>query len=218
MAGVLSLDIETSNFSYDIGGWDKTHMFEPTVVCTYDGVAKTVFCNRDVSVNADIKPLHPRELGDHLMEHIEKGGAIVGHNIINFDLPVLRDGLDCHAAGVILRKHKDQIIDTSQHLRKATTNVGTQFFIKLEDVCKHTLGRGKLLSSADAPRLWHDGEYETVVKYCLDDAMLNWELWQHGMNTGIVKSRSRWTGDIIDLGVDWKWEKAEIPIHKKHNS
>ena len=30
----LALDIETANFSYEIGGWDKTSMFEPTVVET----------------------------------------------------------------------------------------------------------------------------------------------------------------------------------------
>jgi hypothetical protein len=91
MAGVLSLDIETSNYSYDIGGWDKTHMFQPTVVCTYDGKDTTVFCNHDVNVEGTVHPLHPRDLGEHLMKHIEAGGAIVGHNIVNFDLPVLRD-------------------------------------------------------------------------------------------------------------------------------
>tara|TARA_R110002110_G_scaffold222934_1_gene436804 strand:+ start:247 stop:906 length:660 start_codon:yes stop_codon:yes gene_type:complete len=219
MAGVLSLDIETSNYSYDIGGWDKTSMFEPTVVATYDGDKSTIFCNHDVDVEgADIRPLHPRDVGEHIMAHINAGGAIVGHNILRFDLPVLRDALDCHDAGVVLRKHKDSIIDTSQHLRKATTKIGNQFFIKLDDVCKHTLQRGKTMKSVDAPVQWGQGNHTEVAKYCLSDAMLNWELWLHGVETGIVKSRSRWTGEIVKLEVDWKWEKEETIIHKRHSN
>lgn len=219
MAGVLSLDIETSNYSHDIGGWDKTHMFEPTVVATFDGKDSTIFCNQDITIKgATVLPLHPRELGEHLMKHIEKGGAIMGHNIINFDLPVLRDALDCYAVGEIMKNHKDNIIDTALDLRKATTNIGKQYFIKLDDVCKHTLDKSKTMSSHDAPILWKHGDYQDVADYCLNDAMLNWELWKHGLDTGIVKSRSRWTGEIVKLEVDWKWEKEEIPVHKKHNS
>ena len=129
MTRVMSLDIETSNYSYDIGGWENTHMFDPTVVATYDGEDSTIFCNQDIDMDADVRPLHPRDVGDHIMAHIKAGGALVGHNILRFDLPVLRDALDCHAAGEILRKHKDNVIDTSQHLRKSTTLVGNQFFI-----------------------------------------------------------------------------------------
>jgi len=218
MGDTMSLDIETSNLSYDIGGWANTHMFDPVVVATYDGTDTTVFCNQDIDVDADVRPLHPRDLGEHIMAHIESGGAIIGHNILRFDLPVLRDGLDCHAAGEILRKHKDNIIDTSQHLRKATTEIGKQFFIGLDDVCKHTLHTGKTMKSIDAPSVWRQGRHTDVAKYCIDDAMLNWRLWEHGNETGIVKSRSRWTGDVIDLEVDWTWEKGETPTHRKHSN
>jgi hypothetical protein len=218
MGEVMSLDIETSNYSYDIGGWGNTHMFDPTVVATYDGEDSTIFCNQDIDVDADVRPLHPRDVGDHIMAHIEAGGAIIGHNILRFDLPVLRDALDCHAAGEILRKHKDSIIDTSQHLRKSTTMVGNQFFIRLDDVCKHTLRQGKTMKSVEAPVAWRQGKHTEVAKYCLSDAMLNWRLWEHGNETGMVKSRSRWTGDIINLEVDWTWEKGETQTHKKHSS
>ena len=218
MTGVMALDIETSNYSYDIGGWGNTHMFEPTVVATYDGKDSTVFCNHDIDIDADVRPLHPRDVGEHILQHIQNGGAIVGHNILRFDLPVLRDGLDCHAAGEVLRKHKDSIIDTSNHLRKATTDIGTQFFVRLGDVCKHTLDESKLMDSSDAPQEWRRGNYGSVAKYCLDDARLNYDLWSHGCEHGFVKTRSRWTGDIINMEVDWKWEQGEPPTHRKHSN
>jgi hypothetical protein len=37
MNNVLSIDIETKNLSYEIGGWDKQHLFKVACVCTYDG-------------------------------------------------------------------------------------------------------------------------------------------------------------------------------------
>ena len=219
MAGVLSLDIETSNYSHEIGGWDKTHMFEPTVVATYNGDDATIFCNQDITVKgATVLPLHPRDVGEHLMKHIEGGGTVVGHNIVAFDLPVLRDALDCHVVGRILTKHKDQLIDTAHTLRKASSNVGKAYHIKLNDVCKRTLAKAKTMSSHEAPLLWKHGDYDDVASYCLNDATLNWELVEHGMNTGIVKSRSRWTGEIVKLEVDWKWAKGEDTTHRKHNS
>ena len=217
MSGVMSLDIETANYSHDIGGWANTHLFNPTVVATWDGQDATVFCNHDIDVDADVRPLHPRDVGEHIMAHIEAGGAIVGHNILRFDLPVLRDALDCHAAGEVLRKHKDNLIDTAVLCRSASTDIGKAFFVALDGLCLHTLSQGKMMKSADAPRLWADGDYESVVKYCVDDARLNWQLWDHGAKTGIVKARSRWTGDVSDLRVDWAWAKDEIPIQRKHN-
>jgi len=200
MTDVMALDIETSNYSWEIGGWDNTHLFKTTVVATYDGDNSTVFCDEVDGA----EPLHPRAVGEHILNHIEKGGVLVGHNIIRFDLPVLRDSLDCYAAGEILRSHKDSVLDTSQHLRKSSGMIGNSFFITLDDVCKHTLGIGKtVMTSMDAPIAWRDERYDEVADYCVKDAKLNWDLWRHGADHGFVKSRSRWSGEIVKLEVDW---------------
>ena len=37
MTDIMALDIETGNYSWEIGGWDKHSMFEPTVVATWNG-------------------------------------------------------------------------------------------------------------------------------------------------------------------------------------
>lgn len=46
MSDVLAIDIETENFSHEIGGWGNTHMFSPTVVATWTGDGGTVYCNK----------------------------------------------------------------------------------------------------------------------------------------------------------------------------
>ena len=124
MSKILALDIETANFSHEIGGWNNTSMFEPSVVATWDGDKGTLYCNKSLDVLEDVKDLHPRTLGDDLAEHIAKGGKIVGHNIRTFDLPVLRDALDCWTAGDLLGK-EDAIIDTKLLVNKASLAIVT---------------------------------------------------------------------------------------------
>ena len=113
MSNVLSIDIETANFSWEIGGWNNLSLFEPTVVATWDGQEGNVFTKAKIDdiEGVTVHDLHPQVLGDFLSEHIEKGGQILGHNIISFDLPVIRESMDCWAAGDILSK-RDSIIDT----------------------------------------------------------------------------------------------------------
>ena len=45
---VLAIDLETKNFSYEIGGWDNTHMFLVSTVCTWDGDKGTIYIDKAV--------------------------------------------------------------------------------------------------------------------------------------------------------------------------
>lgn len=67
---------------------------------------------------------------------------------------------------------------------------------KLEDVAKANFGRGKIGSGATVPIQWQDGEYEAVIRYCLDDVRLERDLFfkaQAGEllapNGGVLKMR-----------------------------
>jgi len=194
----MALDIETANYSWQIGGWNNTHLFEPTVVATWDGDEGHVFSKEDLELEgATVHPLHPRELGEHLQKHVDGGGIILGHNLMGFDLPVLKDALDCHYAGELMAKNKECVIDTSAILRSAGTPVS------LGDLCKHTLGTTKLMDSADAPKAWEEGKYREVAEYCLKDAQLVYDLLKHGREEGFVKARNVETGIVDDIEVMW---------------
>jgi len=203
MTDILALDIETANYSHEIGGWDKTAMFEPTVVATWNGETGTIYCNKSLDASAFpegtiLKELHPQVLGDDLLNHIKKGGRILGHNIVNFDLPVLRDGLDCWTAGDLLGK-SDNLVDTSLLCRKA----GVPLY-DLNTLSRHTLADVKSASSADAPLMWKQERYNEVAAYCLKDTQLTHRLWTYGCEHGVVKSRSNETGEIVEIEVNWK--------------
>jgi DEAD/DEAH box helicase domain-containing protein len=202
MTEMLALDIETTNFSHEIGGWGNTHMFEPSVVATWDGEQGTVYANENVEKflpeGTVIKPLHPKTLGEDLAKHVADGGLVLGHNLKGFDLPVLRDSLDCWTAGDLLSKSIEQIFDTSFLLRSIIGHA-----VPLSDACYHTLNKGKLMNSHDAPIEWRKGNYSKVAEYCLKDAELVYELWKHGVDEGFVKARSRTDGVIKEFEVDW---------------
>tara|TARA_R100001509_G_scaffold164979_1_gene144514 strand:+ start:3622 stop:4230 length:609 start_codon:yes stop_codon:yes gene_type:complete len=202
MTDILSLDIETSNYSWEIGGWQNKALFDPSVVATWDGEKATVFSKQEVEVEGiEVHPLHPRALGDHISDFVEKGGKIVGHNIINFDFPVLRDSLDCWAIGDVMQK-TESVFDTKAMFQKASLSHGT-LESSLNILSKHNLNESKLMESVEAPKAWAEGKYEEVIKYCLSDAQLTYDLFMLGRDNGIIKSRSLETGEIVEVQVEW---------------
>ncbi|MAK81789.1 hypothetical protein [Phenylobacterium sp.] len=211
MSKVMAIDIETANYSHEVGGWGNTHMFEPTVVATWDGKEAHVFHKGDLTDNqlrnSDFygvthHELHPRNLGLHLKKHVDEGGIIVGHNIRGFDLPVLRDALDMHYAGVLLSKAlkgQETVVDTSWSVRSVTGKSH-----HLDSLCKHTLGKGKeIMNSTDAPLAWKEGRHAEVIKYCIADCQLNYDLFLHGRNEGFVKGRNEETGIVEEYHIGW---------------
>jgi len=201
MSDIMALDIETGNYSWEIGGWDKTASFEPTVVATWNGNDGTVYCNKSLDIDATVKELHPRTLGEDLAKHVAGGGVVIGHNIKGFDLPVLRDALDCWTAGDILGK-SDVVIDTKHLVQKAATAVG-KVSTTLGMLIKTTLEDNKLMNSEDAPLAWRAGKFDEVAKYCLSDAQLTFDLYQFGKSEGYIKSRQLDTGEIVKIDVEW---------------
>ena len=203
MSDVMALDIETENYSHEIGGWNNTHMFEPTVVATWNGSEGVVYCNKSEAKKflpdgVVLKELHPETLGRDLSNHIAKGGRIVGHNLMNFDLPVLRDSLIVGQQAMLFLNQRNTL---STHLYYCV--VHRRHRIPLSDACRHTLGSDKIMRSEEAPIEWRKGNYGKVAEYCLKDAQLSYELWNHGHQEGFVKARCRESGVVTEYEVTW---------------
>ena len=202
MTDIMALDIETSNYSWEIGGWQNKALFDPSVVATWDGDKATVFSKQEIEIDGlDIQALHPRTLGDHITDFVEKGGKIIGHNILGFDFPVLRESLDCWAITDITQK-ADSVFDTKTMFQKASLPHGN-LETSLNILSKHNLNQNKLMQSIEAPKAWAEGKYEEVIKYCVSDAQLTYDLFMVGRNEGIIKSRSLETGEVVEVEVEW---------------
>ena len=195
---VLAVDIETKNLSYEIGGFGNTHMFQVSTVATWDGNTGTVYVDEPVDSFAKsghvIKSLS--ELKYDLDNHFQKGGSLLGHNIVAFDLPILRDSMDIYCIHKYLKD--ERYIDTSKILLKEH---GERF--QLKNLVKCTMNDAKLMDSADAPKLWKMGQYDEVVEYCMKDTQLVYDLWKYGQTNGIVQAFSLEKAEHKDLEVKW---------------
>lgn len=195
---VLAIDLETKNYSHEIGGWGNTHMFQVSTVCTWDGNNGTIYIDEPVDSlqksGYNIKPIS--QLKYDLDDHLEKGGKLLGHNIVSFDLPVLKNALDIYC----IKKYMDKkaYIDTSRDIASVT---GERF--TLSNLVTKTLGDDKTMTSADAPVVWKNGGYSEVAEYCLKDCELVYDLWKYGQENSFVKGYSIEKEEEVELGVEW---------------
>ena len=195
---VLAIDLETKNYAHEIGGWNNTHMFRVSTVCTWDGDKGTIYIDKAVDDlnkgNVEVKPIS--QLKFDLDDHIEKGGKLLGHNIISFDLPILKNALDIYC----IKKYMDKkaFIDTIQYINKEYVER-----YSLSNLVQNTLDSDKIMNSEDAPVVWKAGGYEEVAKYCLKDCELVYDLWKHGQENEVVKGLSYDQEKVIELKVRW---------------
>ena len=184
---VMAIDLETKNFAHEIGGWGNTHMFQVSTVCTWDGDVGNIYIDKNVDSleksNVNIKPLS--QLKFDLDDFRQDGGYLLGHNIVAFDLPVLKNAMDIYCI-----KH---YLDEKAH--------GERY--SLSNLCQHTLGLDKIMDSADAPVVWKSGGFMEVAEYCLKDCQLVFDLWKHGQNNSIVKGYSIDNEKMKELEVKW---------------
>ncbi len=195
---VLALDIETKNYSHEIGGWGNTHMFQVSTVCTWDGNQGTVYIDEPIKSirksNVSVKPLS--QLKFDLDDHRQNDGILLGHNIVAFDLAVLKNAMDIYC----IKEYLDDkaYIDTSRILNKQH---GERY--SLSNLVHHTLGAEKLMDSADAPLVWKAGKFTEVADYCLKDCELVYDLWVHGKENKMVKGFSIEKEEMKELEVIW---------------
>ena len=198
MSDVLAIDLETKNYSYDIGGWGNTHMFQVSTVCTWDGDKGTIYIDKAVDdlkkSNVEVKPIS--QLKFDLDDHLQKGGLLLGHNIAGFDLPVLRDSLDIFCIQKYI--NKKAYIDTS---REVSTVMGERY--SLNNLVTHTLEDAKIMHSEDAPKVWKAGGYTEVAEYCLKDCELVFDLWKYGIDNGVVKGFDMNEEEMKEIEVNW---------------
>jgi len=196
---VLAIDLETKNYSHDIGGWGNTHMFLVSTVTTWNGDTGTVYVDEPVSdtfSKSGIQTKSIRELKFDLDDLHKEGGILLGHNIAAFDLPVLRDAMDIYCINKYF--NTKQYLDTSRMISTITKQR-----YSLNNLVQHTLGSEKIMDSADAPVVWKAGGYEEVAKYCVKDCQLVYDLWKHGKDNGFVKGYSIDNEEETKMEVEW---------------
>ncbi|MBT4661736.1 MAG: hypothetical protein HOG73_05265 [Candidatus Marinimicrobia bacterium] len=176
---IISLDIETANLDMvaeglsfsDPKGWRTScvciHNSTTDITNTYvhpDMVDKVAEEDGYANLYSFTK------LQYHLRQKRNEGYTLLTHNGVGFDLPILsksiKDGGVGGCASLLKKWPKEAMMDTCAVLTKAT---GERY--RLNHLIHGLLGeeQSKLMDAANAPKEWAKGNYEDVIRYCIDD-------------------------------------------------
>lgn len=134
---------------------------------------------------------------------LEGASYVIGYNVKNFDLNVLQG----YYPGKIDHFASFDILDDIKN------KIG--YRLGLNDVITATLGKKKTGHGLLAIEYYHEGKWDELKRYCLDDALLTKELFDFGLKTGEIfymnergKSSIKvdWTKYMEDSGV------SDVPL------
>jgi len=123
----------------------------------------------------------------------ETADRIVGFNSVDFDMVALKP----YYLGDLLKLPNFDIL---QEIEK---KVGHR--VKLDAIAKETLKIQKGGSGLDAITYYHNGEWEKLIKYCLQDVIITRDLYLHALKNGELKYKNKWN-ELVTVGVDFGYQ------------
>ncbi len=176
---MIFLDIETKSGVFEHGD-DAMKKMEISYAGCIDYDTKELTSIWD-------KPEDYKKLGDLLFST----DMVAGYNLISFDMPIIANYLGEKVMDI-------PMLDLMVAFQKAAG-----FRIKLDNLCKATLGKGKIGSGLDAVKYYAAGELDKLKKYCDEDVRLTMELYDWGKEHGKVKYLDR-SGFVVEMPIDWE--------------
>ena len=176
----IVFDIETSNTFSDVGSSNPADL-DMAVVAIHDSETSD-FSTYEISELQTLWPI------------IEKADILIGFNSDHFDIPLLNK----YYSGDL---SKIRSLDILSEVKKS---IGRR--IKLDNIAKATLGRGKIGDGLEAIVWWRNGEKDKVKEYCIDDVRLTKEIYDYALRNNMLKYNDG--NNIVNIKLDTgAWEK-----------
>lgn len=180
----IVFDLETKKQFSDVGGRENMYLLGVSVLSAYS-------YEKDKFYAFEEKELR------YFEEMAKSAGCLVGFNIKGFDLPVLQPYVSLNTALLPAVDMMDDVVR------------GVGFRISLDNLCKTTLGAGKIADGLDAVRWWREGKIDEIKKYCTEDVRLTRDLYEYGKRHGHILFHSRETGGRMSIPVSWAGENSK---------
>lgn len=179
-------DCETSNIFEEVGSKDPTAL-DLSVVCIYE-------------YDTDKYSSYTKEQLKDLWPILEKADLLIGYNSDHFDIPLLGK----YYSGSLSK------IKSLDIMKEIKNSLGRR--IKLDTIAEATLGKKKIGHGLEATNWWKQGEYEKVIKYCLEDVKITKEVYEFALKNGILKYKDAGTIKDIKINTSEWHEKNDTAI------
>lgn len=154
MSQPIVLDLETKKTFQEVGGQHADKLGVSVVgVYSYEDDAFYTFVEKEF---------------DRLFRLLERSSAIIGFNINSFDLPVLQP----YYVGKLTKFRTFDIMD------EVKSALGRR--LALNDLATATLNVKKSGHGLMAINYYHEGRWDELKKYCLDDVRITRDLFEYG--------------------------------------
>lgn len=183
MSNYVVLDLETRESFQEIGSWDPSKL-TISLVGLHD------------AATGKERTFRLEELAD-VEARLREAPQVIGYNLLGFDYKILAAAFAERSASP-LNPFTLPTIDVFDHLQRALG-----FRPKLDDVAAATLGRRKSGDGLQAIRLYQQGAWDALSRYCLDDVRITKDVYEYGLTHGYVKFPMR-DGRIADVKATWQ--------------
>lgn len=127
---------------------------------------------------------------------LESADLVVGFNILNFDYPTLKP---YYSGSFEQFPSLDIMLEMEKHLGHR---------VSLDAVAKETLGEQKNGHGLDAIRYYHDGDWESLEKYCLQDVKVTKDIYDYGAVNKVLRFKNKWN-NLIEVPVNFERQVSE---------
>ncbi|GAB4026426.1 MAG: hypothetical protein Fur0011_2120 [Candidatus Microgenomates bacterium] len=127
---------------------------------------------------------------------LETADLVVGFNILSFDYATLKP---YYSGSFAQFPSLDIMVEMEKHLGHR---------VSLDAVAKETLGEQKNGHGLDAIRYYHDGDWESLEKYCLQDVKVTKEIYDYGLANKILRYKNKWN-NLVEVPVNFERNGSE---------
>jgi DEAD/DEAH box helicase domain-containing protein len=184
---LIVFDVETKKAFDEVGGFFPAKL----------GVSISCVYYRDDQAGEEWYKAYREENFPEMFKLFETADRIVGFNSINFDMATLAP----YYVGDLL---KFPNLDIMVELEK---KLGHR--VSLDAVAKETLGIQKNGHGLDAIRYYHDGDWASLEKYCMQDVKVTKEIYDHAVKNKQLRFKNKWN-EVVTVEVDFAFNEANF--------
>lgn len=183
--------------------WSHEHdRTEPMCIVTYDGTKSVVYSDTVPDYKGvTVRKIKWELIQERITDAVFKGSKLVSLNLQDERIkPIWIElrGVDAENAIPLLFK---TTVDLTRDLANIDAHRST-----VNDAIVETLGHDRMLNRHKSPSTWTKSNAKRIIQDAIEDTLSIYDLWKFGATKGFIRLRSRVTGEVEEVQVNWNQE------------